>query len=155
MESGMEALYQEIILEHHRYPRNFGRLAHPTHEAHGYNPLCGDEIHLTLEVQESTVKDIKFEGKSCAICRASASVMTTVVKGQPLEEVDKLYQGFHELLTQEEAPAFMSLAPLMRDKLGAFASVRNFPMRVKCATLPWHTLHTALYKEAGTIASTE
>lgn len=154
MSSDLSALYQELILEHSRYPRNYGRLEAPTHEGHGYNPLCGDEVHLTLYVEEDTIKDIKFEGKSCAICKASASVMTVTVKGQSLSEVERLFQAFHELLTQEESPTYQSLAPLAQERIGVFASVRNFPIRVKCATLPWHTLHAAIH-EGRDLVSTE
>ncbi|MCS7297070.1 MAG: SUF system NifU family Fe-S cluster assembly protein [Bacteroidia bacterium] len=155
MSASLQSLYQELILEHNRYPRNYGRLEEPTHEGHGYNPLCGDEVHLTLKVQENYLQDIKFEGKGCAICRASASMMTTLVKGQSISDIDYLFEAFHELVTQEEAPTYTQLAPATQEKLQIFATVRNFPVRVKCATLPWHTLHTALHRPVGTIATTE
>ncbi|MCS7161963.1 MAG: SUF system NifU family Fe-S cluster assembly protein [Bacteroidia bacterium] len=155
MSFGVESLYSELILEHSRYPRNYGRLPQPTHTGEGYNPLCGDQVHLTLRVEGAKIEDIKFEGKSCAICKASASVMTSVVKGRSLSEAETLFRAFHELLTQEEAPALTQVSPEVQDRLQAFAAVRNFPVRVKCATLPWHALHTALHAPAGEIASTE
>ncbi|MEN2993284.1 MAG: Fe-S cluster assembly sulfur transfer protein SufU [Bacteroidia bacterium] len=155
MPFGVESLYSELILEHSRYPRNYGRLSHPTHTGEGYNPLCGDQVYLTLQVEESKIHDIKFEGKSCAICKASASVMTSVVKGRSLSEAEILFQAFHELLTQEEAPTLSQVSPEVQERLQAFAAVRNFPIRVKCATLPWHTLHTALHAPSGQIATTE
>lgn len=155
MSQELQTLYQELILEHSRYPRNYGRLENPTHHAHGYNPLCGDEVELSLRVEGDQIKEVKFEGKSCAICKASASVMTTLIKGQAISEVDKMFQAFHEVLTEEEAPTYQSLAPAVRERIGAFGSVRNFPMRVKCATLPWHTLHAALHPEKGTTVTTE
>ncbi|MCX8111883.1 MAG: SUF system NifU family Fe-S cluster assembly protein [Bacteroidia bacterium] len=151
----LQTLYQELIMEHNRYPRNYKRIEAPTHEGHGYNPLCGDEVHVTLRVEDHVIADVGFEGKSCAICRASSSIMTTLIKGQSLEMVESLFQAFHELLTQEEAPHMASLPPAFQEKLRIFSTVKNFPMRVKCATLPWHTLHTALHKPAGVVATTE
>ena len=155
MSSELESLYQEIILEHSRYPRNYGRLPQPTHHAEGYNPLCGDQVHLTLQVDGETIRDIRFEGQSCAICKASASVMTSLVKGLPLSEAEQLYEAFHTLLTAEEPPTFSHIAPKYRDYLLAFGAVRNYPMRVKCATLPWHTLHAALHENHHEPVSTE
>jgi len=155
MSQQLQALYQELILEHSRYPRNYGRLENPTHHAHGYNPLCGDEVELSLRVEGDQIKEVKFEGKSCAICKASASVMTTLVKGQTLSEADKMFRAFYEVLTEEEAPTYQSLAPAVRERIGAFGSVRNFPMRVKCATLPWHTLQAAIHRDSDAVATTE
>jgi nitrogen fixation NifU-like protein len=155
MSSELESLYQEIILEHSRYPRNYGRLPQPTHHAEGYNPLCGDQVHLTLQVDGEAIRDIRFEGQSCAICKASASVMTSLVKGLPLSEVEQLYEAFHALLTAEEPPTFSHIAPKYQDYLLAFGAVRNYPMRVKCATLPWHTLHAALHESHHELVSTE
>jgi len=155
MSSDLESLYQEIILEHSRYPRNYGRLTQPTHQAEGYNPLCGDQVHLTLQVDGATIQDIRFEGQSCAICKASASVMSTLVKGRPLSEVEALHEAFHTLLTAEEPPTLSHIAPKYQDYLLAFKAVRNYPMRVKCATLPWHTLHAALHESHHEPVSTE
>ncbi|MCS6789524.1 MAG: SUF system NifU family Fe-S cluster assembly protein [Bacteroidia bacterium] len=154
MNTQLKQLYQEIILDHNRYPRNYGRLENPTHQARGHNPLCGDQIELTLQIRDNVIEDIRFEGKSCSICKASASVMTTVVKGTSLEEAETLFEAFHELLTHEEPTKVSSLAAEWRDKLSVFSTVRLFPVRVKCATLPWHTLHNAL-KNSTQVASTE
>lgn len=154
MSPDLQALYQELILEHNRYPRNYGRLENPTHQAEGYNPLCGDQVSLTLRVEGETIADIRFEGKSCAICRASSSVMTTIVKGRPIAEAEAAFAAFHELVTAEEAPQLASLPTGIAEKLRLFATVRLYPMRVKCATLPWHTLQHALHGEK-TPASTE
>lgn len=151
----MQNLYQELILEHNRYPRNYGRVENPTHEAEGYNPLCGDQVHLTLRVEGGRIADIRFEGKSCAICRASTSVMTSAVKGATVEEADQYFEAFHELLTQEEAPLLSSLPAAVQEKLRIFSTVRLFPIRVKCATLPWHTLRVALHEPEKKIATTE
>jgi nitrogen fixation NifU-like protein len=155
MNSDLQSLYQEIILEHNRYPRNYGKLPNPTHAAEGYNPLCGDQIHLTLQVENNQITDIRFEGKSCAICKASTSVMTTLVKGASVSEADGLFSAFHELLTQEETPTLHSLPPAAQEKLRIFSTVRLFPIRVKCATLPWHTLRIALHEPERKTVSTE
>mgnify|MGYP001058947878 FL=1 len=155
MNAELENLYRELILEHSRYPRNYGRLSEPTHQAEGYNPLCGDQVYLTLQVKGDTLTDIRFEGQSCAICKASASVMTHLVKGQPLAQIEQLYEAFHELLTSENPPPLSHTLPLYQDYLMAFAAVRNYPMRVKCATLPWHTLHAALHEKHHEPVSTE
>ncbi|MGQ9863645.1 MAG: Fe-S cluster assembly sulfur transfer protein SufU [Bacteroidia bacterium] len=144
----IEQLYQEIILDHNRYPRNYGTLPHYTHTAEGHNPLCGDQVKIFLQVENDIVKDISFEGKSCAICKASASVMTTVVKEKSLEEIQPLYQYFHQLVTQDKVS--LRLPPQEAHKLDLFATVKNFPMRVKCATLPWHTLQSALHGQKTT-----
>lgn len=146
MSPELQALYQELIIEHNKYPRNYGRLESYTHSAQGYNPLCGDEVHLTLRVEEDKIADIRFEGKSCAICRASASVMTTVVKGAAVSTAEDLFTAFHELLTQDESPRFYNLPAGAQEKLKIFSTVKNFPLRVKCASLPWHTLHAALHR---------
>jgi len=155
MSPELQNLYQEIILEHSRYPRNYGRLPNPTHHAEGYNPLCGDQVHLTLRVEDEVITDIRFEGQSCAICKASASVMTTLVKGLPIAQVDSLYEAFHQLLTAEEPPSLSHIPPKYQEYLMAFSAVRNYPMRVKCATLSWHTLHAALHENLQEPVSTE
>ena len=122
-------LYQEVILDHNKKPRNFGSLEDPSHAADGHNPLCGDRLHITLVVDGDRVEDVRFEGSGCAISTASASLMTEAIKGHTVEEAERLFHGFHELLT---------------GKLAVFAGVREFPVRVKCATLAWHTLNAAL-----------
>jgi len=144
-------LYQEIILDHNKRPRNFGRPAHATHEAHGDNPLCGDKVTIYLTVADGLVKSACFEGRGCAISTASASLMTEMVKGKPLDEVHALFHRFHEMVTGKK-PEGAEAEEL--DKLQVLSGVREYPMRVKCATLCWHTLEAAL-KGASAAVSTE
>jgi nitrogen fixation NifU-like protein len=139
--SDLRELYQEVILDHSKHPRNFGPLADADRSAEGYNPLCGDHIKIYLKMNGERVEDIRFEGKGCAICTASSSLMTETIKGMTEEEASPLYHRFHSLITAEDG--------LTREgpdlgKLAVFAGVREFPLRVKCATLPWHTLRAAL-----------
>ena len=140
-------LYQETILDHNKHPRNFRRLEGASHHAHGHNPLCGDRVDIYLIVNGDRVVDVAFEGDGCAISTASASIMTEMLQGQTLDEVQALSEHFHELLTTSAAP--------MPDlgKLEVLAGVRTYPARVKCATLPWHTLQAALRNAAS--ATTE
>ena len=145
----LRELYQEVILDHNKKPRNFGSLEEPSHAADGHNPLCGDQLHVSLVVNGDTVEDVRFEGSGCAISTASASLMTEAVKGRTLEETEHLFEGFHELLTGD--PSQIEKASAELGKLAVFAGVREFPVRVKCATLSWHTLQSAL---AGEVAST-
>ena len=134
------ALYQEVILDHNRKPRNWGSLADATHKADGVNPLCGDRLHVDVKVNGDAVETIAFEGESCAICKASASMMTTAVKGKPREDAERLVQEFRDMATGK-----LDLAsPHHLGRLTVFAGVRDLPTRVKCAILPWHTLHAAL-----------
>jgi len=143
-------LYQQVILEHNKKPRNFGRLEPHTHHADGNNPLCGDKLELTLFVQDGIVVDLKFQGQGCAIDVASASLMTTTVKGKTLEEIQRLGDQFRAMVRGELDPA---RDPNDLGKLSLFQGVKDLPVRVKCAVLPWATLHSALEGEA--IASTE
>ncbi|MEB3223477.1 MAG: SUF system NifU family Fe-S cluster assembly protein [Candidatus Sericytochromatia bacterium] len=145
------ALYNQLILEHNKKPRNYGKLETPTHQSEGLNPLCGDHIWLTAEVAEGVVARIGFEGQSCAICQASASIMTTQVKGKPLADVEGLIHDFRHVVTGQPD----AVSPENRDNryFGAFAGIATLPARVKCAVLPWHTLHAALHGEAA--SSTE
>ena len=145
---GLVELYQEMILEHSRTPRNFGRLEPHTHQAEGYNPLCGDKCDITLTVDDGVIADVKFTGAGCAISTASASLMTEAVKGRPIEDADGLFSKVHDLLTGDGAP------PDDLGKLQVFSGVRRFPMRVKCATLAWHTLRAAL-RGTDDVISTE
>jgi nitrogen fixation NifU-like protein len=133
-------LYQEVILDHNRKPRNWGSLADATHRAEGVNPLCGDRIHLDVKVDGGTVDAIAFQGESCAICKASASMMTTVVKGKPREDAERLIQEFRDMATGKLDTAS---APHHLGRLTVFSGMRDLPTRVKCAILPWHTLHAA------------
>ena len=139
--SDLRELYQSVILDHNKAPRNLRRLAGANRSAEGRNPLCGDQLTVYLEVADDVVKDAAFQGSGCAISTASASLMTEGVKGRRVEEVFKMFDGFHRLLTSDPA----SPAPDEGlGKLAVFGGVREFPVRVKCATLAWHTLRAAL-----------
>ena len=146
----LRELYQQVIVEHNRHPRHRGRPAHHTHEASGDNPLCGDRITVFVDVDGGVIRDIGFEGAGCAISTASASLMTGAVVGKTVEEAERLFTAFHEMVVSPDAPA----DPRALGKLAAFAGVRGFPARVKCANLAWHTLHAAL-KASGQPVSTE
>lgn len=137
----LHALYQELILDHSKAPRNFGALPEANCEAEGYNPLCGDQINVHLLMENGVVKDVRFEGSGCAISVASASLMTDMVKGKKEQEAKALFDAFHALVTGK-TPEGMEDAEQL-DKLVALAGVQHFPMRVKCATLAWHTLDAA------------
>ncbi len=143
----LQDLYQEIILDHSKRPRNFRCPDVANRQAAGHNPLCGDRVTVYLEVEDGVVADVGFEGSGCAISTASASVMTELVKGKSEAEARAMFARFHDLVTGEEDSADEM------DKMNAFAGVRQFPMRVKCATLCWHTLAAAL--DGGDMVSTE
>jgi nitrogen fixation NifU-like protein len=145
-------LYQEVILDHNKQPRNFGHAEGATHEADGHNPLCGDRLHVSLVLDGDQVVDVQFEGSGCAISTASASLMTEAVKGKSIEDVQEMFEGFHELVTGD--PSQVAKASAELGKLAVFEGVREFPVRVKCATLSWHTLAAAL-DEGGQAATTE
>lgn len=134
-------LYQQLIIDHNRNPRNFGTLEGANRTAMGDNPLCGDRITLYLRLAGDVIEDIRFEGSGCAISRASASLMTTAVRGKSAGEALRLFRAFHSMLTD---PAPPPPDTQVLGKLAAFAGVRNFPARVKCANLAWHTLRAAL-----------
>ena len=135
----LRELYQDIILDHNRHPRNFGPLPAANHQAEGNNPLCGDQVSVLLDVADGRIRDVSFQGMGCAISMASASLMTEALKGQTVEEARRLFHVFHDLLTTGAGETSPELG-----KLAVFTGVREFPMRVKCATLPWHTLLAAL-----------
>ncbi len=138
-------LYQEVILDHNKKPRNWGRIEAPSHQAEGLNPLCGDFIRLTVNVADSRVAEIAVEGESCAICKASASMMTTNVKGKSVDEAEQLVSEFRGMATG-------SLEPSQLDHLGrliVFEGVKDLPSRIKCAILPWHTLLAALHAQSS------
>jgi nitrogen fixation NifU-like protein len=139
-------LYRDVIVDHNRNPRNFGRLDRASHAAEGHNPLCGDRLHLELEVDGGRVKDVRFEGKGCAISTASASLMSEAVKGKTLPEVERLFGTVHDMLTRRDAPV-----PAELGKLAALSGVREFPARVKCASLCWHTLNAALAGDSAPV----
>jgi len=148
--SDLRELYQELILDHTRKPRNFRRLEGATRKVDGFNPLCGDRVTVYLDLEDDRVKDISFQGSGCAISTASASVMTESVKGKARAEVEVLFQRFHQLVTGK-SPATADGAAL--GKLAVFSGVSEFPVRVKCATLAWHTLRAALNDEAETVST--
>src|SRR5262245_29668520 len=129
--SDLRELYQETILGHHKKPRNFRVLADATHKMEGYNPLCGDKVTVFLKVDGDRVHDIAVQGSGCAISTASASMMTEALKGKTLAEAEAIFRGFHELVTSQDAPRDSELL----GKLAVFSGVREFPVRVKCATL--------------------
>jgi len=132
-------LYQEVILDHNRRPRNFGPLPAANHRAEGHNPLCGDRVTVLLDLEDGRIRDVAFQGSGCAISTASASLMTEALKGRSVEEVQEIFKGFHDLVTTGAGEGSPELG-----KLAVFSGVREFPMRVKCATLAWHTLLAAL-----------
>jgi nitrogen fixation NifU-like protein len=134
-------LYQQIIVEHNRSPRNFKKLVHPTHHAEGSNPLCGDQIRLEVQLDGDRIADVGFQGSGCAISQASASLLTGAVQGKSKAEAEALFQDVHAMLTS--APD-QRVDTSRLGKLAALAGVRQFPVRVKCASLPWHTLRAAL-----------
>jgi nitrogen fixation NifU-like protein len=141
-----KALYQEVILDHNKKPRNFGTLEHASHHAEGHNPLCGDHISVALHLAGESIDAIAFAGESCAICKASASMMTVAVKGRKRADVETLIQEFLAMATGKldlESPNQMG-------RLAVFAGVRDLPTRVKCAILPWHTLYAAFLSVAST-----
>jgi nitrogen fixation NifU-like protein len=133
-------LYQQVILDHNKAPRNFREVPDANHTAHGDNPLCGDKIQIWVKVTGDVIEDIGFLGSGCAISQASASVMTTAVKGKTVAEAETLFETFHDMVTGVATPSREALGL----KLYAFSGVKEFPARVKCANLPWHTLHAAL-----------
>ena len=135
----MKALYQEVILEHNKKPRNYGALAQASHHAEGHNPLCGDHISVTLFMDQAQIEDIAFNGESCAICKASASMMTVAVKGKKQADAEILIDEFLAMATGK----LDMTAPNHIGRLSIFAGVRDLPTRVKCAILPWHTLRAA------------
>ena len=146
----LKELYQEVILDHNRNPRNFGTIAEPSCEARGHNPLCGDQLHLYVNLNNNVIEDIRFEGRGCAISQASASLMTEALKGLTVEQAQDLFQMVHELLTNET----FDINQIESLKIRVLAGVRAYPARVKCASLAWHTLVAALKNQAD-IAKTE
>jgi nitrogen fixation NifU-like protein len=148
--SDLRELYQQVILDHNKNPRNFRELPNATRKIEGYNPLCGDHYTIFLDLEGDTIRDIGFTGSGCAISKASASVMSATLKGKRSDEADRLFDVFHKLVMGEKTD--VSDAELGR--LAAFSGVSEFPTRVKCATLAWHTLRSALH-ESSDVVSTE
>lgn len=138
----LQELYQEVILDHNRHPRNRGKVSDANRHASGYNPLCGDMVSLTLHTEDGRVTDIAFDGEGCAISTASASMMTEAIKGKTVEEAEEIFRAFQKMVTSPgEEP---EISEALDDELQAFAGVRGLPVRIKCAILPWHALHAAL-----------
>lgn len=146
----LQELYQSVILDHNRKPRNFGELPTANRHADGKNPLCGDEVHVALVVEHDVITDVKFTGHGCAISKASASLMTAAVKGKSRDEAESLFQRFHTLVLGQDPEGGKDLGQLV-----VFGGVSRFPVRVKCASLAWHTLKAALESEAPASVSTE
>jgi nitrogen fixation NifU-like protein len=132
-------LYQEVILDHNKRPRNFRVIETPSHRAEGFNPLCGDQLSLSLRIDGEMITDVAFQGSGCAISKASASLMTDAIKGKSVDEANALFQRFHSMVTTPPAESVENMG-----KLSVLAGVREFPVRVKCASLAWHTLKAAL-----------
>jgi nitrogen fixation protein NifU and related proteins len=146
--SDLRDLYQEVIFDHYKKPRNFHPLAGANRKAEGFNPLCGDQLTLYLKLRDGVIQDASFEGSGCAISTASASLLTESVKGKTEQEAEVLFQGFHNLVTRDAAAPAPDLG-----KLEVLGGVREFPARVKCATLAWHTLHAALANQVETVST--
>ena len=140
--SDLNELYQEVILDHNRRPRNYRRLEGASHHAEGYNPLCGDRVTVFVQIDGDRISDVAFEGSGCAISKASASLMTDRIKGSTVAEARDLFERFHRMVT---TPADQEVEEM--GKLSALAGVREFPVRVKCASLAWHTLKAAMDRE--------
>jgi nitrogen fixation NifU-like protein len=141
-----KALYQEVILDHNKKPRNYGTLEHPSHQAQGHNPLCGDHISVALTLAGDTIEQVAFEGESCAICKASASMMTAAIKGKKQADAQALSQEFLAMATGK-----LDLnQPNQIGRLAVFSGVCDLPTRVKCAILPWHTLQAAFNSQDTT-----
>jgi nitrogen fixation NifU-like protein len=151
MSADPKALYQELILDHNRKPRNYGELEHPSHHAEGVNPLCGDHIHIALDLQGDTVERIAFHGESCAICKASASMMTVAIKGKSASDAKALIHEFVDMATGR----INAKDGLHIGRLAVFSGISELPMRVKCAILPWHTLQAAFNAEPSTTTEAE
>jgi len=145
--SELRDLYQEVILEHSRKPRNYGALDSANHKAEGYNPLCGDRYTVFLDIKDGAIQNVSFQGSGCAISKASASMMTQILKGKTTAEAEALFTLFHDLVTGHGGSAESM------GKLAVFAGVSEFPLRVKCATLAWHTLRAAMRGEQEAIST--
>jgi nitrogen fixation NifU-like protein len=150
MNPELRELYQQVILDHNKSPRNFKKLEHANHFAEGYNPLCGDKIDIYLDVDNEKIKTITFQGSGCAISKASASLMSEAIKGKTLAEAKEIFEKFHNLVTGKlnEEDAIEQLG-----KLAVLAGVKEFPMRVKCASLAWHTMLSALKSEEKVVST--
>ncbi len=148
--SDLRELYQQVILDHNKHPRNFGELDGADRHADGYNPLCGDRLTLYMNLKGNVITEVSFVGSGCAISKASASLMTDAVKGRTLEEAQRLFDEFHSMITSRETPSNLDIL----EKLAVLAGVRDYPTRIKCASLAWHTLRAA-FENSQDLASTE
>jgi nitrogen fixation protein NifU and related proteins len=146
--AGLRDLYQEVILEHSKVPRNYREIAGADHKAEGFNPLCGDRFTVYLHLDGEIIRDISFQGSGCAISKASASMMTQILKGKTRDEAEKLFGRFHDLVTGHGHPSEEEMG-----KLAVFSGVSEFPARVKCATLAWHTLQAALEGQQDAVST--
>lgn len=151
MDQELRELYQQVILDHNKSPRNFRKIEHSTNHSEGYNPLCGDTVDIYLNVNsEGKIEDISFQGSGCAISKASASLMTSMLKGKTVEEAENIFEKFHDLVTDKlgDNPNIEDLG-----KLAVFAGVKEFPARVKCASLAWHTMINALHNNKEKVST--
>ena len=150
MDAELKELYQQVILDHNKSPRNLGKIENANQTAEGYNPLCGDKVNIYIEMDGNVIKDISFQSSGCAISRASCSLMSSAIKGKTREEAEKIFNHFHDLIIGklDENKSFEELG-----KLAVFGGVKDFPSRVKCASLPWHTMMNALRKDDEKIAT--
>lgn len=145
MNPELRELYQEVIIDHNRNPRNHHAMDDASTQANGFNPLCGDKLTVYMKMDGDRIEEVSFKGCGCAISQASASLMTEAVKGKTIEEAEAIYHQFHDMLTKDDAP----IIPV--DRLAVLAGVKEFPARVKCATLAWHTFDAALHKKSETV----
>jgi nitrogen fixation NifU-like protein len=155
MTMDLRELYQDIILDHGRHPRNFRAIEHPTHTAKGYNPLCGDRVTVYLTLNGDKIADVSFEGRGCAISTASSSLMTQVLKGKTLAEAHALFTQFHAKVTGGDIPELPEPLEEDSERLDPLTGVKAYPARVKCATLPWHAFEAALRGGAAEPVKTE
>jgi nitrogen fixation protein NifU and related proteins len=146
----LRELYQQVILDHHKKPRNFRKLEKANRQADGYNPLCGDKVSVYMEVEDGIIRDVSFIGAGCAISTASASMMTESLKGKSISDAELMFDRFHKLVTGDGNTDFDASA---LGKLAVFSGVREYPVRVKCASLAWHTMHAALEGREDTVAT--
>ena len=145
----LKDLYRDVIVDHNRNPRNFRPMPDADRQAEGFNPLCGDRLTLYVKLDGNTIRDVAFQGSGCAISVASASLLTESIKGRSVPDAERLFEAVHDLLTRDDA--VVDVAAI--GKLGALSGVREFPARVKCASLCWHTLDAALHREAAPVST--
>lgn len=148
--SNRRALYEQVILDHNKSPRNFGDMEDADHEADGYNALCGDQFHVSIKMDGDSISDVRFNGAGCAISKSSASIMTTMLIGKTREEAERQFASFHAMITAEPDTPIEDEA---LGKLVVFSGVRDFPIRAKCATLAWHTFLSALQGDTDTVST--